>query len=928
MTAPIDPLIKVSGSVPAASFDKKGNKIEASKDGRVLCLKVGDDPRFHFALQTLTQCDPFSFAHSIFARYIDRRYVQITTADGEAFLLNVEEVAKRLHVKEQVVRSAVEKGRLGELIKERGKKVGATLNRYQQIGVRPDLPAGVTPSILMKVICKVGEELDSTKQKDVVLEIKGHTFFAKVSQRTGEIKLAVLGGLIEKGSYGEVYKVTGLTNDKEYVFKQALAKLGQEGRNDIKKEFDILTSAQAGGRVWGLQSKPKRMAILTDTVAGQVITKRYGFLTKQYERNYKTELEANQGAPIEAHLADFHGLLSGANYLAERKVLHGNIKPTNILVKTDKEGVRRIDLADHSSAVDTTKETDLVRIAYLRAYTPQYSSEEDIKSSEQFALKDQREELIALGLKRDVFSLGATLYEALTGESPYALKANGHPDLATPYKEIKREDVPQELKDLIKKMVHPNAKERPSQAEALAEYNTFLQKEYPSLHEDVERKMQSIATKNETKRHYKQIATKLDEVGGEFVVKGTKDKTGLSKQSLKQYIALARSVHSSSSPVVHLPTGNHVFNIWYDKKTDTIEMNYLSKMLGSGSFCKAFALVSITHGTTEVFKYIHKMPDEKTKQRGKADLQNEVTLLRDIHSKGAVVGVQSAPLDEHIVLARKTKHGVREKEGVEVEKYGGDLFDYIVKLPASALKERLSCFYQLAAGFKHLHSPKVNILHGDFKAENAMFKVRPDGVVQYDIIDFGGARKITPETPAAEIAGSERAFTPTYAPLEDLLLARDLNEKIKKSEEEVKLSEPLGLNISSYKAQIATNRQTLEELEKKRDVFALGTFYYAMITKKMPYAQDANGFPLLNTYTGWSHPNFPNSTKNAIDQIPIEVKTLIDRMLDPDYTQRPSMDEVFRVINTSIKDKQPTLFASLQENIKAHYPGSAPLLTA
>lgn len=498
--------------------------------------------------------------------------------------------------------------------------------------------------------------------------------------------------------------------------------------------------------------------------------------------------------------------------------------------------------------------------------------------------------------------------------------------MASPYKEIKREDVPQELKDLIKKMVHPNAKERPTQAEVLAEYSALLQNKYPSLHEDVQKKTQSIATK----RHYKQIITQLDDVKGEFVVKSTKEKTGLNKQSLKQYVALALSIHSTPSPVGHLSMGKRVFNIWYDKKTDTLEMNYLSKMLGKGGFCKAFALVSITHGTTTVFKYIHKLPDEENKQQGKADLQNEVTLLKAIHSEGAVMGVQSAPLDDHAVLARKTKHGVREKEGIEVEKYEGNLFDYIINLPALALKERLSCFYQLAAGFKYLHSPEVNIVHGDFKLENAMFKVRADGMVQYDIIDFGGARKITANTPVDEIAGlgGKRAFSAAYAFLEDLLLSENLYKKIQQDEKEIELWKPLGLDISPYQSRIARNRQTLEELERKRDVFALGTFYYAMITQEMPYSFNEYGFPLLNTYYGWKKPSFSEETKQAINQIPEEIKTLISRMLDPDYTKRPSMDEVFRLINTSVKTTQPALFASFQENIKAHYPGSASLLTA
>lgn len=91
-------------------------------------------------------------------------------------------------------------------------------------------------------------------------------------------------------------------------------------------------------------------------------------------------------------------LLRASQFLLGRDFVHGDLKPENILV-LDKDGALRFQLIDLGSAAE-------VFSLQGRAGTPSYLAPERFNGA-------------AMTEKTEIFSLGVTLYEALTGRLPY-----------------------------------------------------------------------------------------------------------------------------------------------------------------------------------------------------------------------------------------------------------------------------------------------------------------------------------------------------------------------------------------------------------------------------------------------------------------------------------------------------------------------------
>jgi serine/threonine protein kinase len=137
------------------------------------------------------------------------------------------------------------------------------------------------------------------------------------------------------------------------------------------------------------------------------------------------------------------------HYAHLRNVVHRDVKPDNILVLPD----GRAKLTDFGLAKDYNNDQDLTRAASGLG-TPNYMA------PEQFA------DAKSVGTASDVYSLGATLYSAVTGRLPFAAK--------TPFAIlVKKEqsvpsvrDVVPELSErldlAIKAALQPHAKDRPA----------------------------------------------------------------------------------------------------------------------------------------------------------------------------------------------------------------------------------------------------------------------------------------------------------------------------------------------------------------------------------------------------------------------------------------------------------------------------------
>ncbi|SPE24842.1 putative Non-specific protein-tyrosine kinase [Candidatus Sulfopaludibacter sp. SbA3] len=122
-------------------------------------------------------------------------------------------------------------------------------------------------------------------------------------------------------------------------------------------------------------------------------------------------MEYLEGAPLtraavhltfEQRAELMHKVVMAVEFLHQRGILHRDLKPANILVGADLEPK----LLDFGLALDLGGQERLSRIGEV-AGTPEYLSPEQTRGA------------ITLDARSDVFSLGAVLYELLTGQPPF-----------------------------------------------------------------------------------------------------------------------------------------------------------------------------------------------------------------------------------------------------------------------------------------------------------------------------------------------------------------------------------------------------------------------------------------------------------------------------------------------------------------------------
>jgi serine/threonine protein kinase/tetratricopeptide (TPR) repeat protein len=109
---------------------------------------------------------------------------------------------------------------------------------------------------------------------------------------------------------------------------------------------------------------------------------------------------------LEARLELFGTLCAAVEYAHAHQVVHRDLKPSNILVRADGT-LKLLDFGVAKMLAADPDEESLTRTG-ARLLTPEYASPEQIRGD-------------AISPASDVYSLGAVLYELLTGRRPYRL---------------------------------------------------------------------------------------------------------------------------------------------------------------------------------------------------------------------------------------------------------------------------------------------------------------------------------------------------------------------------------------------------------------------------------------------------------------------------------------------------------------------------
>ncbi|WP_405063918.1 protein kinase [Kribbella sp. NBC_01505] len=168
------------------------------------------------------------------------------------------------------------------------------------------------------------------------------------------------------------------------------------------------------------------------------------------------ELAAGRGLPIGDVVVLGQILGSVLAEAHEGGLVHGGVTPSNVLERPDGQPV----LADFGMALRLRFPRDLTAAAA-------YTAPEVLRDGE-------------LSEEADVYGLGAVLYLALTGQSPFPTKPGETPDdvvlrvLREPAPEVSGQDVPPALTALLRRMLAKEAGTRPDAAAVVREFETML----------------------------------------------------------------------------------------------------------------------------------------------------------------------------------------------------------------------------------------------------------------------------------------------------------------------------------------------------------------------------------------------------------------------------------------------------------------------
>ncbi|MEM7129909.1 MAG: tetratricopeptide repeat protein [Chloroflexota bacterium] len=195
-----------------------------------------------------------------------------------------------------------------------------------------------------------------------------------------------------QGGMGIVYRATDRLTDQEVAIKR-VTRLGKPTHGELAstKDDPCMNLAHEFQTLASLRH-PYIISVLDYGFDDE----RQPFFTMDYLPNAQTILEAGQDKPLTYKTALIQQLLEAIAYLHHRDILHGDLKPENVLVSTDT--VRVLDFG--FAANKKTK-------AEVSAGTPLYMAPEQFQDTE-------------ISLSSDLYAIGILTYQLLTGSHPFA----------------------------------------------------------------------------------------------------------------------------------------------------------------------------------------------------------------------------------------------------------------------------------------------------------------------------------------------------------------------------------------------------------------------------------------------------------------------------------------------------------------------------
>jgi uncharacterized RDD family membrane protein YckC len=199
-----------------------------------------------------------------------------------------------------------------------------------------------------------------------------------------------LGRVLGRGGMGVVYEAEEIASGRRIALKALQRRHGDEyDRERFEREGRLAASIDHEHCVYVFGAEE------IDGVPASAMVLMQGTLADRL-----TDGPMPPAAAVDAALQ----LIDGLRAAQDAGVLHRDVKPSNCFV--DADGVVKIgDFGNSRSLRPADETTKLTRTRF--AATPTYASPEQLSGK-------------ALDVRADIYSLGATLYELLTGERPFA----------------------------------------------------------------------------------------------------------------------------------------------------------------------------------------------------------------------------------------------------------------------------------------------------------------------------------------------------------------------------------------------------------------------------------------------------------------------------------------------------------------------------